>query len=251
MRRWLTYELGGTPPFTIRLEERETMDDQAVIIGNSDGIGLALTRALLERSWAVRGLSRSASPVEHASYQHTLVDVRKREFLDALGRVLDVGDTRLVIYCAGIGELFHTCRLADDIATFETNLMGLVRTVECSLPHLLSRKSGTLVGLSSMADVLRSKASPAYGASKAGMPHYLESIALALRDTGVKIVNVRLGFVNTKMAKADFKLWILQPEEVADRILRRVLTDSPPRRLNIPRRMAALTGLAQFFASRL
>jgi NAD(P)-dependent dehydrogenase (short-subunit alcohol dehydrogenase family) len=225
--------------------------DQAVIIGNSDGIGLALTRALLERSWVVRGLSRSPSPVEDASYQHTVVDVRKPEFPDTLGRVLEIGDTRLVIYCAGIGAPFDPNRMAGDAATFETNLMGLVRSVECSLPHLLSRKSGTLVGLSSMADVLRWKISPAYGASKAGMSHYLESIALALRDTGVKIVNVRLGFVDTKMAKADHKLWLLQPEEVADRILRHVLTDSPPRRLNIPRRMAALTSIAQYFVSRL
>jgi NAD(P)-dependent dehydrogenase (short-subunit alcohol dehydrogenase family) len=227
------------------------MDNQAVIIGNSDGIGLALTRALLERGWIVRGVSRSPSPVDHARYEHSIVDVRKREFLDALKRFLEAGDTCLVIYCAGIGEMFDPSRMADDVATFETNLMGLVRTVECSLPHLLSRKSGTLVGLSSMADVLRMRASPAYGASKAGMSHYLESIAVALRDTGVKIVNVRLGFVNTKMAKADHKLWVLEPEVVADRILRRTLTDSPPRRLNIPRRMAALTSIAQFFASRL
>ncbi|NOT07217.1 MAG: SDR family NAD(P)-dependent oxidoreductase [Gemmatimonadales bacterium] len=227
------------------------MGDRSVIVGNSDGIGLALTRALLERGWTVRGLSRSPSQVEHASYQHTIVDVREREFLDALERALEAGDTHLVIYCAGIGEPFHPSRLADDIATFETNLMGFVRTVERSLPHLLSRKSGTLVGLSSMIDVLRSKASPAYGASKAGMSRYAESIGLAIRDTGVKVVNVRLGFVNTKMAKADFKPWLLQPEEVADRILRRVLTASPPRRLNIPRRMAALTVLAQFFVGRL
>jgi len=227
------------------------MNDQAVIIGNSDGIGLALTRALLQRSWTVRGLSRSPSPVEHANYQHTVVDVRKPEVPDALRRALNSGDTRLVIYCAGIGAPFNTNQLAGDVATFETNLMGLVRTVECSLPYLLSRKSGTLVGLSSMADVLRWKVSPAYGASKAGMSHYLESIALALRDTGVKVVNVRLGFVDTKMAKAERKLWLLQPEEVAERILRSVLTESPPRRLNIPRRMAMLTGVAQYFVSRL
>src|SRR6185436_20175967 len=93
----------GELPFKIRLEERGSMVDQAVIIGNSDGIGLALTRALLERSWKVRGLSRSPSPVEHATYQHTVVDVRKPEFPDALGRVLEVGNTRLVIYCAGTG----------------------------------------------------------------------------------------------------------------------------------------------------
>jgi NAD(P)-dependent dehydrogenase (short-subunit alcohol dehydrogenase family) len=174
--------------------------------------------------------------------------VRHQEFTDALVRALET-DTGLVVYCAGVGEPFDTSRLADDLATFEINLIGLVQTAQYSLPHLVCRKSGYFVGLSSMADVLRAKHWPAYGASKAGMSHYLESIALALRDTGVKVVNVRLGFVNTKMAKAKLKPWLLQPDVVADRILRRVLTDSPPRRLNIPRRMAALTFLAQLFVS--
>jgi len=159
-------------------------------------------------------------------------------------------NTRLVIYCAGIGEPFNPYRLADDVATFEVNLMGFVRTMESSLPHLLAKKSGTLVGLSSMIDALYSKASPAYGASKAGMSRYAESVGLAMRGTGVKVVNVRLGFVNTKMAKAAITPWILEPEEVAERILRRVVSNSPPRRLNIPRRMAMLVAIAQFLVGR-
>ena len=235
--------LGGTRP----IEQRGFLD-HAIIIGNSDGIGLALTRSLLERGWAVRGMARSASPVQHARYDHTTVDVREPAFINALERAVET-DTRLVIYCAGIGESFDPSRLADDVATFEINLMGLVQTARYSLPHLVARKSGYFVGLSSMADVLRAKHAPAYGASKAGMSHYLESIALALRATGVKVVNVRLGFVNTKMAKAEIKQWILEPDVVADRILRRVLTDSPARRLNIPRRMAALTFVAQLFVT--
>jgi short-subunit dehydrogenase len=224
------------------------MGSSAVIVGNSDGVGLALTRALLERNWIVRGISRSPSAVQHSNYEHMVADVRFREFADGLRRALEAGDTRLVIYCAGIGESFNLSRLSDDSATFEINLMGLLRTTEYSLPHLVSRGSGVLVGLSSMADIVRSKHAPAYGASKAGMSHYLESISLALRDSGVKVVNVRLGFVNTKMAKADNKPWMLEPAEAAERILRGVLADSPPRRLNIPRRMAALTVLGQFFA---
>lgn len=227
------------------------MVDRAVIVGNSDGIGLALTQLLLERGWVVSGLSRSPSPVEHAMYQHTIADVRGPEFLDALRRTLEVSDTRLVIYCAGIGEAFDPSRLSDDVATFETNLMGFVRAVECALPHFIVRKAGTIVGLSSMIDVLRSKASPAYSASKAGMSRYAESVSLAIRDTGVNVVNVRLGFVITKMAKAAIKPWVLEPEEVAGRILRRVLSASPPARLNIPRRMAVLVALAQLFVGRL
>jgi len=227
------------------------MPARAALIGTSDGIGLALSQALLERGWQVDGISRSASRIAHDRYQHTVADVRGDDFGPHVARCVAHADTHLVIYCAGIGELFDASRLAEDVATFQTNLLGLARTVEHALPPLLARGRGTFVGLSSMADVLRTRAAPAYGASKAGMSHYLESLFGALRDTGVKVVNVRLGFVDTKLAKADLKPWLLQPGEAAARILDGVLVDSPPRRLNIPRRMAALTSVARWFASRL
>ena len=41
------------------MEERRVL-----VIGNSDGIGLALTRRLLAEGWTVTGLSRSTSPIE-------------------------------------------------------------------------------------------------------------------------------------------------------------------------------------------
>jgi NAD(P)-dependent dehydrogenase (short-subunit alcohol dehydrogenase family) len=156
-----------------------------------------------------------------------------------------------VAYCAGIGDSFDLDRLAYDVATFETNLVGLVRTVEQVLPHLQAQGSGVFVGLSSMADAARSATAPAYGASKAGMSRYLEGLSLALRGSGVHLVNVRLGFVDTKMAKSEVRPWLLQPEEASARILQRVLAENPPTRLNIPRRMAVLTSLAALIMRRL
>ncbi len=227
------------------------MSDQALLIGNSDGIGLALTRALLARGWTVHGLSRSRSAIEHERYRHIVVDVRTEAYTSALRDVLAREEIRLVVYCAGIGEGFDTTRLDNDVATFQVNLIGLVKTVECALPALVSRRAGTLVGLSSMADVLRVKASPAYGASKAAMSHYLECVARAVRHTGVGVVNVRLGFVDTKMAKAPVRPWMLPPDMAAERILRRVLVEAPPARVNIPRRMAVLVAAARWLGNRL
>ena len=40
---------------------------RALLIGNSDGIGLALTEALLAQDWQVTGISRSPSPLEEVS----------------------------------------------------------------------------------------------------------------------------------------------------------------------------------------
>jgi len=50
-----------------------------------------------------------------------------------------------------------------------------------------------------------SSEAPAYNASKAALSSYVEGLSLALRGTGVALTNVRLGFVDTKMAKASAK----------------------------------------------
>ena len=219
------------------------MSRRALVVGSSDGIGLALVRDLLDRGWSVRGLSRSASPLAGPAYEHVTVDVREPRFPGQVAEALDGEPTSLVVYCAGIGEPFDAVQLDVDVATFEVNLMGLVRTVERALPVLLEQGAGTIVGLSSMADVIRSGEAPAYGAAKAGMSHYLEALRTAVQGRGVHVVNTRLGFVDTKMAKSPIKPWMLTPEQAAARILRGALSAAPPRRLNIPRRMAVLASL--------
>jgi NAD(P)-dependent dehydrogenase (short-subunit alcohol dehydrogenase family) len=72
-------------------------------VGNSDGIGLALTRRLLDDGWSVTGLSRSAGPLtDH------VVDVTAADYPDVLARV---GAAELCVYAAGVGEL-------DDLPAF-------------------------------------------------------------------------------------------------------------------------------------
>ena len=51
------------------------MSGAALLIGNSDGIGLALTTRLIERGFAVTGVSKSPSPVSHEAYRHIVLDV--------------------------------------------------------------------------------------------------------------------------------------------------------------------------------
>jgi len=215
------------------------MSPAALIIGNSDGIGLALTRELLQRGWTVRGVSRRPAPIEHIAYSHTVADVCAPRYRETL-RAAAPGELSLCIYCAGIGEFFDAARCERDVDTLETNLVGLARTVEVVLPALLGRPRATLVGLSSLADVMPSALAPAYAASKVGMSYYLEGTGRALRRSSVRVVNVRLGFVDTKMAKATVKPFMLSPARAAERILARVLSDSPPPRLDLPRRMAWL-----------
>jgi len=51
------------------------MQAKAILIGNSDGIGLAATRRLLVSGWNITGISRSESPLTNPAYHHHLADV--------------------------------------------------------------------------------------------------------------------------------------------------------------------------------
>jgi short-subunit dehydrogenase len=229
----------------------------ALVIGSSDGIGLALVRALLDRGFEVAGLSRSPLPPERlgvapalaARYRHVVADVRAPDYGDRLSEMASAlgalggepGGVDVCVYCAGIGEALDLAHLAGESAVFGVNLMGLVRTIEAVLPGMIARASGHIIGLSSLADTFPDPGAPSYGASKAGVSAYLERLGLAVRKRGVYVTNLRFGFVDTKMARSPVRPFMITPEAAAARVLRCMARR--PRRMSHPWRMAALLWL--------
>lgn len=219
----------------------------ALLIGNSDGIGLALTRLLLEHGWQVAGVSRSASPITAPAYSHAIDDVRDPEYPARLrALVASLPDLNLCVYCAGIGEYLELQEMAAERAVFETNLIGAVATTQVVIPEMVRAGYGHFIGLSSQADVLIDSRAPSYAASKAGLSSYLEGLGLACRRQGVSVTNLRLGFVHTKMAKASVRPFMITPEQAARRIesclRRRPLRDTYPRRMALVVWLLRLSG---------
>jgi short-subunit dehydrogenase len=191
---------------------------RALIIGNTDGIGLGLTRRLLASNHRVVGISRRASSVTTSSYQHFVCDVTSAEYPSLL-RDLSAEHLDVCVYCAGIGERFDLAHLEADRMTFRVNLLGLAETVAVVLPAMARAGRGQLVGLSSIGDELLSGEAPGYSASKAGVSSYLAGLALAMERYGVTVSNVRLGLVNTKMAKAPGQPMMIEVERAVDVIM--------------------------------
>jgi len=196
------------------------MNKKALIIGNSDGIGLSITKELLKREWEAIGISRSKSPIENPLYEHVVSEVQEDNYLEKLKSILQNDQPiDLCIYCTGIGELLDITNMERDILVFEVNLIGMVKTVSCVIPMMVKRGKGHFIGLSSVADEMVSSEAPSYHASKAGLSHYLEGLALALKHTGVNITNMRYGFIDTKMAKGDVKPFMMTVEEATLHLL--------------------------------
>lgn len=197
------------------------MQLKALIIGNSDGIGLEVTKQLLKQNWKIIGLSRSPSVLQDPLYEHYVSEVDQDYYSETLKTIFKrEGYIDLCIYCAGIGDSLDFSDMREEIKIFEVNLIGLVKTTSFILPKMLARKKGHLIGLSSMADKLLSPTTPSYTASKAGFSNYLESLALSLKSKGIFVTTIRFGFVDTKMAKGGWKPFLMPVDRAAWHILK-------------------------------
>ncbi len=217
-----------------------------LIIGNSDGIGRAVTRALVARGDRVVGVSRSPSPLGTSGPRHEIQDVGSPQLGDLLRRLLREeggkeggkdGGFDACIYCAGIGSGLTLPDLSNETRVFDVNLTGMVRTLETLVPHWLERGTGHFVGLSSIADDIYSTDAPSYAASKAGFSHYLLSMGLKLRRHNIAVTNIRFGFVDTKMAKAPMRPLMMTTERAARHVLR--CLDRRPLQLSVPKIVGA------------
>ena len=196
------------------------MPKSVLIIGNSDGIGLALTRNLIDQGWPVTGISRSVSPINTENYRHFVADIRFDEYTRVLKSAIDPSQPPdLCIYCAGTGELLNLNDMQRETDILQVNLLGMIETAAHIIPLMIGRGSGHFIGLSSVADELLSPEAPSYHAAKAGFSTYLESLGLALKNTTVFVTNVRFGFVDTKMAKGDVRPFMMTVEQAVQHIL--------------------------------
>jgi len=221
---------------------------RAVIIGNSDGIGRAVTQRLLDAGWSVTGLSRSDSDVSHERYAHHVIDVTAPDYLRVLAGCLDAtGGVELCVYAAGIGEFLEVDDVGPQTRTLEVNLIGAARTLEVVVPAMVAAGTGHIVGLSSLADVAPSGLAPAYAASKAGLSTYLLGLATALRPHGVTVTTVRFGFVDTKMAKSPVAPGKISVERAVDVLMEVVRTR--PTVVSRPRHIAAVAAVAGVLAA--
>jgi NAD(P)-dependent dehydrogenase (short-subunit alcohol dehydrogenase family) len=85
--------------------------------------------------------------------------------------------------------------------TLETNLLGPAHATFAALPHLIAAGGGAVVNVSSRGAFRGEPRTPAYGASKAGLNAFGQSMALALAPHGISVGTVAPGFVQTEMAR--------------------------------------------------
>lgn len=227
------------------------MTNTCLITGASSGIGRQVAKRYADHGWTVYALARSedklAELAEHPNINALVLDLTDTaalkqcaQKLNDEGLVLD-----LLLLNAGTCEYVDAKDLALDAfeRTFAINVLAVVAASKYFMPLLKASLSPRLAIVSSMAHFFPFTRSEAYGASKAAVSYFVDSLRVDLSDTGIAVTLIEPGFVNTPLTqKNDFSMPFLMPvDEAAKRIYQGL--EAGKARIRFPHRLSLLLKL--------
>jgi short-subunit dehydrogenase len=205
----------------------------AFITGASSGIGQALAARFADAGYRLALVARRTAEIESwakargmgaDSYRIYSADVGVIDSIVAAGMdcLAAQGLPDVVIANAGISVGIDTAVRSDlDVMaqTFAINNVGLAATFHPFVAGMVRRGSGRLVGIGSVASIRGLPGHGAYCASKAGVVAYCESLRGELRPTGVKVVTLCPGYIDTPLTQGNRygMPFLMQADDFADR----------------------------------
>jgi NAD(P)-dependent dehydrogenase (short-subunit alcohol dehydrogenase family) len=200
------------------------------LVGASTGIGLACAQALRAAGAMVVISARTPQGVQNWAEQDPLVqwrplDVAINTDVQATARaILSEGPLDLVVYAAGYYRAQRATAIdLDDLLQHDkVNYQGALQVINAVLPDMLTRQSGHISLLSSVAGWRGLPNGLAYGPTKAALTHLAETLYLDLQDQGIGVSVVNPGFVDTPLtAQNQFTMpALISAEQAAGEMLK-------------------------------
>jgi short-subunit dehydrogenase len=210
-------------------------DARVWVIGASYGIGAAVARALLARGAHVALSARSADKLRDVAGDPAATRgaalIEPLDFTDAAAvaaawhrvhaafRRID-----LVLIVAGTHKEVRAWELTDaeSRALMEVNLHGPIGTVAAVVPGLLAQGRGAIGIVASLAGYRGLPKALVYGASKAALINFAETLYLDLRPRNLGVFLINPGFVKTPLTdRNEFPMpHLISAEDAADEIIR-------------------------------
>ena len=203
------------------------------ITGASSGIGQALAWRYYQAGYTLALVARRTEEIQSwaqsqaldaARYRVYRADVSDIDSIVGAGQacLAELGVPDVVIANAGISVGMDTGVRGDldvMVRTFSTNNVGLAATFHPFVRSMEQRGSGALVGIGSVAGIRGLPGHGAYCASKAAVIGYCESLRGELRNSGVKVVTLCPGYIDTPLTRQNrYSMpFLMQPQEFAER----------------------------------
>ena len=132
----------------------------------------------------------------------------------------------IVIACAGVsaGTLEGPESSSQVEVIFDTNINGVLNTIMPLLPHMIAKKSGSIVIISSMAGLIGLSSAPSYSASKACVRVFGDALRGYLKQYNVNVNVVIPGYIKTPMTDVNnFPMpFMISAKEAAGKIIKAV-----------------------------
>lgn len=177
-----------------------------IITGASSGIGAGLAQVFSAAGYALGLLARNSKAMEVFNLPHALclsVDVRDFHTVEQAIKTCEekFGAVDCLINNAGFGKNgeFNTLTHGEHELMVQTNLMGVINSIEAVLPRMQLRKTGSIINISSLADRHARPDLATYAASKAAVKSLTESLRMANAKHGIRFCNVAPAKVDTPL----------------------------------------------------
>lgn len=222
-----------SPAALAEFESPAPISPLVFITGASSGIGQALALRYHAAGFRLALVARRTAEVQSWADAHSInaarckiysADVSNIDSIVAAGRacIAAQGLPDVVIASAGISIGMDTTMREDiDVMAqiFATNNTGMAATFHPFVADMVARGSGTLVGIGSVAGIRGLPGHGAYCASKAAVISYCESLRGELWSSGVKVVTISPGYVDTALTRQNrYAMPFLMPVDTfADR----------------------------------
>lgn len=203
------------------------------IVGGTSGIGLGLAHRFADAGSTVIAGGRNTAQV--TDLEAVTIDVtdpgsvlRARDEVLANHPGLDA-----VVTMSGVlltEDLRDPAHIAVAETTIATNLLGTIRVIDAFTPHLIARGSGTILTVSSGIGFLPFPLMATYGATKAGVHSYTESLRAHLAGTGIEVAELVPPAVATP-AMANLNPAALPLEGYLDEVMELLAQEPTPREI--------------------